>query len=110
MRVMRQRRVPGGELGGDADAGSEMLRSRRDRQRRFRGGAVEQQVLEEHLVVEGHIGDQHENVLKVAEPQQVGLARDEPHARGSPLAPGTVPVATAGIGDRQCPQSSQVST
>jgi hypothetical protein len=74
---------------------------RRDRQHRLRC-RLEQQVIDERPVVEGDDGDlgrQREHDVEVADWQQVGFALGEPCTRGRALAPGTVPVATAVIGD-----------
>ena len=68
------------EHGGDADAGAEVLRIGGDGEHRFRGGA-EQKVVDHRLVLPGDVGDlgrQGEHDMKVADRQQVGLARGKP--------------------------------
>ena len=47
----------------------------------------------------GDLGGQREHDVEVADWQQVGFALGEPCTRGRALAPGTVPVAAAVIGD-----------
>ena len=105
MRMVRHRRAPGVEHGGDADAGAEVLRIGRDRQHRLRC-RPEQQVVDQRLVLEGDVGDlgrQREDDVEVADRQQVGLALGEPGARGRALALRTVPVAAAVVGDAPLP-------
>ena len=101
VRMVRHRRAPGVEHGGDADAGAEMLRIGGDRQHRLRC-RPEQQVVDQRLVLEGDVGDlgrQREDDMEVADRQEVGLALGEPGARGGALALGAVPVAAAVVGD-----------
>jgi len=103
--MVRHRRAPGVEHGGDADPGAEMLRVGCDRQHRL-GRRAEQQVVDRRLVLEGDIGDlgrQGEDDMEVSNRQQVGLARREPGARGGALALWAVPVAAAIIGDPPVP-------
>jgi hypothetical protein len=56
MRVMDHGRAPGMQHGGDADAGTEMLRIGGDRQHGL-GRDLEQQVVEDGLVLVGDVGD-----------------------------------------------------
>ena len=99
--MVRQRRSPGVEHGGDADPRAEMLRVGGDRQHGL-GRRLEQQVVDDRLVVEGDVGDlgrQREDDVEVSDRQQVGLALGQPGARGGALALGAVPVAAAVVGD-----------
>ena len=101
MRMVRQRRAPSVEHGGDADARAEVLGVRRDRQHRLRC-RLEQQVVDQRLVVERDVGDlggQREHDMEVSDRQQVGLPLGEPCPRGRALALRAVPVAAAVIGD-----------
>ena len=101
MRVVRQRRSPCVEHGGDADPCPQVLGIGGDRQHRLGRGA-EEQVIDDSLVVVGDVGDlgrQGEDDVEVSDRQQVGLALGQPCARGGALALGTVPVAAAVIGD-----------
>ena len=80
MRMVRHRRPPSVEDGGDADARAEMARVGGDRQHRLRRRS-EQQVVDRGLVVEGDVGDlggEREDHVEVADRQQVGLACGEP--------------------------------
>ena len=81
-------RAPGVEHGGEADAGTEMLRVGGDpRQGRARG--PEQQIVDGGLVLEGDGGDlggQGEDDVEVADREEVGLAGGEPVPRRRTLA------------------------
>lgn len=99
--MVRHRRTPGVEHGGDADAGAEMLPICRDGQHCLRR-CLEQQVVDRRLVVEGDVGDlggQREHDVEVADRQQVGLTLGKPFPRRGTLALRTVPVAAGVIGD-----------
>ena len=99
--MVRHRRAPCVEHGGDADAGAEVLRVSRDRHHRLRRCA-EQQIVDDRLVLPGDVRDlgwQREDDMEVADRQQVGFALGQPGARGGALALGAVPVATTIIGD-----------
>jgi hypothetical protein len=101
MGMMHQRRSPGVQHGGDADAGAEVTGIGGDRQQRLGRGA-EQQIVDDGLVVEGDGGDlgRHgEDDVEVSDWQEIGLARGQPRARRRTLALGAVPVAAAVIGD-----------
>ena len=101
VRVVRHRRAPGVEDGGDADARAEMTGVGGDGEHRL-GGHPEQQVVDRRLVVEGDVGDlggDGEDHVEIADRQQVGLACGEPLARRCPLALGAVAVAAAVVGD-----------
>ena len=69
MRVLRHRRSPGVEHGGDADAGAEVLRVGRDRHHRLRR-RTEQQIVDDRLVLQGDVcdlGGQREDDMEVAD-------------------------------------------
>ena len=68
------------EHGGGADAGAEMLGIGGDGQQRL-GCCTKQQVVDDPLVLVGDRGDlgrQSEDQVKVADRQQIGLARGKP--------------------------------
>ena len=112
VRMVRHRRAPGVEHGGDADTRTEMTRVGGDGEHRLRR-RPEQQIVDHRLVLEGDVGDlggHGEDDVEVADRQQVGLARGQPLARRGTLALGAVPVAAAVVGDTPWPQSSQPST
>ena len=99
--MVRQRRAPGVEHGGDANARAEMAWVGGDGEHGLRR-RPEQQIVHDRLVVEsdvGEFGGNAENDVEVSDGQQVGLARGQPVARGGGLALGAVPVAAAVIGD-----------
>src|SRR5215471_17259447 len=56
MRMMRHRRSPAVQHGGDADSGAEMLGVSRDREHRL-GGRPEQEIVNHRLVLIGDIAD-----------------------------------------------------
>ena len=73
---MGHRRAPGVEHGGGANASTEVLGVRCNRQQRLGRGA-KQQVVDHCLVVVGDWGDlgrQREDQVEVADRQQIGLA------------------------------------
>ena len=105
MGMVGHRRSPGVEHGGDADAGAEVLWVGGDGQHRLRG-RLEQQIVDERLVLEGDVGDlggQREHDMEVSDRQEIGLALGEPGPCGGALAPGTMPVAAAVVGDAPMP-------
>ena len=55
VRMMRHRRAPGVEHGGDADPRAEVLGIRRDGQHGLRGRS-EQQIVDHRLVLPGDVG------------------------------------------------------
>jgi hypothetical protein len=101
VRMVRHRRAPGVEHGGDADARAEMTSVGGDGEHRL-GRRVEQQIIDDGLVVEsdvGEFGGNAEDDVEVSDRQQVGLALGQPRARGSALALGAMPVAATVISD-----------
>ena len=101
VRVVGQRRAPAVQHGGDADARAEMARVGSDGQHGLRG-RTEQQVVDNSLVLGGDGGDlgrEAEHDVEVADRQEIGLAGGQPVASGGGLALGTMPVATAVVGD-----------
>ena len=75
MRVLRHRRAPAVEHGGDADPGAQPLGIGGDRQRRL-SRRREQQSVDRGFVVIGDIGyqtRQREDEVEVADGQQFGL-------------------------------------
>ena len=93
--MVRHRRSPCVEHGGDADARAEVLGVSRDRHHRLRRRA-EQQIVDEGLVLAGDVGDlgrQREDDMEVADRQQIGFALGQPDARSGALALRAVPVA-----------------
>ena len=101
MRMVRHRRSPGVEHGGDADARAEVLGIGGDRQHRLRR-RLEQQVVDQRLVLERDVGDlgrQREHDVEVADRQQIGLAFGKPCPRRRALALRAVPVAAGVVGD-----------
>ena len=101
MRMMGERRAPGMENRGDADAGAEVLGVGRDNDQGL-GRGLEQQVVDDGLVLIGDIGDgrrQCEHDMMVRHRQQIGLARRQPFLCHSPLALRAVPVAARVVRD-----------
>eukprot|EP01137_Pigoraptor_chileana_P001305 Opistho-2@38753 len=101
MRVVRHRRSPGVQHGGDADPSAKVLGIGSDGQHRRRS-RPEQEIIDHRLVVERDVGDlgwQGEDDVEVADREQIGLSRLEPRARGGALALGAVTVAAAVVGD-----------
>ena len=88
MRMVGQRRAPGVQYGGQADARAQMLWVGGDRGQRLRGGP-EQEVVDGRLVLErdgADRGRQGEDDVIVGNRQELGLAVFEPSPRGSRLA------------------------
>ena len=103
--VMGQCRSPGVQHCGDANPRAEVPAIGGDGQHRVRSRA-EQQVIDHRLVLPRDIRDlrRHaEHDVEVADRQQIGLARRQPGARGSALAPGAMPVAAGVVGDPPVP-------
>ncbi|MGY4286903.1 hypothetical protein ACVWXO_006123 [Bradyrhizobium sp. LM2.7] len=95
VRVMGERRAPGVQHGGDADAGAEVLRIGGDRQQGL-GRDLEQEIVDHRLVLVGDVGDgrrQREHDVIVRHRQQLGLAVGEPVLCGGALALRAMPVA-----------------
>ena len=101
VRVMRHRRAPSVQDGGDADACAEVFWVDRDRGQRL-GRGPEQNVVDDGLVLVGDSADrrrQGEHHVIVSYRQQLGFALGEPLLRGRPLALRAVPVAAGVVGD-----------
>ena len=101
MGVMGERRAPGVEDGGEADAGAEMLRVGGDGGQRL-GGGPEQEVVDGGLVVERDRADrrrQGEDDVVVGNRQQVRLTLGEPLPRRRALTLRAVAVAAGVVGD-----------
>ena len=84
--MVRQRRAPGVEHGGDADARAEMARVGGDGEHGLRR-RPEQQVVHNRLVVQGDVGEfggNAEDDVEISDRQQVGFALGQPGARGAP--------------------------
>ncbi len=95
MRMVRERRAPGVEHGGEADACSEMLRVGGDGDEGL-GGGPEQEVIDGGLVVERDRADrrrQGEDDVVIGNRQQLRLAVFEPLPRGGRLTLRAVAVA-----------------
>ena len=95
MRMVGQRRAPGVQHGGEADARAQMLRVAGDGDERL-GGGPEQEVVDGGLVVERDGADwsrQGEDDVVIRNRQQLGLAVFEPLPRRGRLALRAVPVA-----------------
>ena len=104
VRMVGQRRAPGVQHGGEADAGAEMLGVGGDRGQRLRGRR-EQEVVDGRLVVErdgADRGRQGEDDVIVGNRQELRLAVFEPSPRRGRLALRAVAVA-AGNGRRPLP-------
>src|ERR1700691_1851715 len=88
MGMVRHRRSPCVEHGGNADAGAEAPGVSRDRHHRLRRRS-EQQIVDDRLVLPGDVRDlgrQREDDMEVADRQQVGLAFGQPDAGSGALA------------------------
>jgi hypothetical protein len=88
VRMVGERRAPGVQYGGQADARAEMLRVGGDRGQRLRGGS-EQEVVDGRLVLErdgAYRGRQGEDDVIVGNRQELRLAVFEPLPRGGRLA------------------------
>ena len=101
MRMMAQRRTPGVEDGGEADARAQMLRVGGDGGQRL-GGCPEQELVDGGLVVERHRADygrQGEDDVIVGDRQEFGFALGQPLLRRRALTLRAVAVATGIVGD-----------
>ena len=88
VRMVGERRAPGVQYGGQADARAEMLRVGGDRGQRLRGGP-EEEVVDGRLVLERDRADrrrQGEDDVIVGNRQELRLAVFEPLPRGGRLA------------------------
>ena len=100
--MVGQRRAPGVQHGGEADARAQMLRIGGDGGQRL-GGGPEQQVVDGCLVLEGDGADrgrQGEDDVVVGNRQQLRLAVFEPLPRGGRLTLRAMPIPAGVIGDR----------
>src|SRR5213592_446787 len=103
VRMMGERRAPGVEHGGDADAGAEVLGIGRDGERGL-GRRLEQEIVDHGLVLIGDVGDrtrQREYHVEVRHGQQLGFAFGEPLLGCRSLTLRTVPVAAGVVGDER---------
>ena len=101
VRMMGERRAPGVQHRGDADAGAEMLGIGRDRQHGL-GRRLEQQVVDHGLVLIGDVGDrrrQREHDMIIRHRQQLGFAFGQPFPGRGALALRAMPVAATVVGD-----------
>ena len=101
VRMMGERRAPGVQYGGQADARAEMLRVGGDRGQRL-GGGPEQEVVDGGLVLERDRADrrrQGEDDVIVGNRQELRLAVFEPLPRRRALALRAVAVAAGVVGD-----------
>ena len=101
MRMMGERRAPGVEDGGEADARAQMLGVGGDRGQRL-GGGPEQEVVDGGLVVERDGADrrrQGEDDVIVRNRQKLRLAVFEPLPRRRGLTLRAMPVAAGIVGD-----------
>ena len=99
--MVGERRAPGVQHGGEADARAQMLRVGGDRGQRL-GGGPEQEVVDGGLVLErdgADRGRQGEDDVIVGNRQQLGLALGEPLPRRRALALRAVAVAAGIVGD-----------
>ena len=99
--MVGQRRAPGVQHGGQADARAEMLRVGGDGGQRLRGGP-EQEVVDGRLVLErdgADRGRQGEDDVVVGNRQQLGLAVGQPLSRRRGLTLRAMPVAAGIVGD-----------
>ena len=88
VRMVGERRAPGVQYGGQADARAEMLRVGGDRGQRLRGGS-EQEVVDGRLVLErdeAYRGRRGEDDVIVGNRQELRLAVFQPLPRGGRLA------------------------
>jgi hypothetical protein len=109
MRMMGQRRAPGVQHGGEADARAEMLGVGGDRGQRL-GRRPEQEVVDGGLVLEADRADrgrQGEDDVIVRDRQQFRLALSEPLPRRRALTLRAVAVAT-GNGRRPLPAYGRI--
>ncbi len=101
MGMMGQRRAPGVEHRGEADAGAEAFGVGGDGDQGL-GGRPEQDVVDHRLVVIGDVGDlgrDGEHDVEVGHGQKLGLACREPRPGRRALALGAMPVAARVVGD-----------
>ena len=101
MRMMDERRAPGVEDGGQADACAQMLRIGGDCDQRL-GGCPEQKVVHGRLVLQpdgADRGRQGEDEVIVGNRQQLGLAVFKPLPRRAGLTLRAVAVAAGVVGD-----------
>ena len=101
VRMMRERRAPGVQHGGEADPGAEVLRVGGDGDERL-GRGLEQDIVDHGLVLVGDVADrrrQREDHVVVRHGQQLGLAVGQPFLRRRALALGAMPVAAGVVGD-----------
>ena len=101
VRMMGERRAPGVQHGGEADAGSEMLGVGGDGGQRL-GGGPEQEIVDRSLVLERDGADrsrQGEDDVVVRSRQKLRLAFGEPLPRRRALTLRAVPVAAGVVGD-----------
>ena len=102
VRMVGERRAPGVQHGGEADARAQMLRVGGDRGQRL-GGGPEQEVVDGGLVLERDGADrrrQGEDDVVVGNRQELGLAVFEPLPRRRALALRAMAVAAGIVGDR----------
>ena len=88
VRMVGHCRAPAVEHGGGSNARAEVLGIGCDREQRF-GRRAEQQVVDDRLVLIGdwsNLGGQCEDHVKIADRQQIGLARRKPILRRRTLA------------------------
>ena len=101
MRMMGERRAPGVEHGGEADARAQMLGVGGDGGQRL-GGGPEQEVVDGGLVLERDRADrrrQGEDDMIGGDRQEFGLALGEPLPRRRALTLRAVAVAAGIVGD-----------
>jgi hypothetical protein len=101
MRIVRHRRAPAVEHGGNADARAKMFGIGGDGERRL-GGGLEQEVVDHPLIVPGDGRDrrrQRADEVKIADREQVRFPLGQPFACGAPLALWTMAIAAAIKGD-----------
>ena len=99
--MVGERRAPGVQYGGQADARAEMLRVGGDRGQRLRSGS-EQEVVDGRLVLErdgADRGRQGEDDVIVGNRQELRLAVFEPSPRGGRLALRAVTIPAGVVGD-----------
>ena len=100
VRVVRQRRAPGVQHQGGANARTQVLGVPGDGQQHL-GGHVEQQAIDHGLVLVRDVGDrcrQREHHVVILHRQQVGLPGVEPALGRAALALRAVPVAARVVG------------
>jgi len=98
--MMGERRAPGVEDGGEADARAQMLGVSGDGDQRL-GGGPEQEVVDDGLVLERDRADrrrQGEDDMIVGNRQEFGLAFSEPLPRRRALTLRAVPAAAGIVG------------